>query len=199
MKTDNKTQTKRSARMIPLAILAFVVSMPLFQACNDDDPEPENEEELITTLTMTFTNDADAGDVVVATFRDLDGDGGNPPTISNPTLSAGATYSAAIVLLNETETPPEDITEEVEEEGEEHQFFFSGTASLGYVYTDMDASGNPIGITSRWDTESTPTDGTLTVILRHEPDKNAAGVSDGDITNAGGETDIEVTFDVSFN
>ena len=35
---------------------------------------------------------------------------------------------------------------------------------------------------------------TMTVILRHEPNKAGAGVSDGDITNAGGETDIEVTF-----
>jgi len=39
--------------------------------------------------------------------------------------------------------------------------------------------------------------GTITVILRHEPDKGASGVNDGDITNAGGETDIEVTFDVT--
>ena len=37
--------------------------------------------------------------------------------------------------------------------------------------------------------------GDVTVILRHEPDKEADGVSDGDVTNAGGETDVEVTFD----
>ena len=39
----------------------------------------------------------------------------------------------------------------------------------------------------------------MTVILRHEPDKAGAGVSDGDITNAGGETDIEVTFPFELN
>ena len=39
--------------------------------------------------------------------------------------------------------------------------------------------------------------GTITFTLRHEPNKNAAGVSDGDISNADGETDIEATFDVS--
>ena len=33
--------------------------------------------------------------------------------------------------------------------------------------------------------------------LRHEPAKDASGVAAGDITNAGGETDIEVTFDVT--
>jgi hypothetical protein len=36
----------------------------------------------------------------------------------------------------------------------------------------------------------------VVVTLRHEPDKGAAGVSGGDITNAGGDTDIEVTFPV---
>ena len=35
--------------------------------------------------------------------------------------------------------------------------------------------------------------GQFTVTLRHEPDKSAQGVSAGDITNAGGETDIEVS------
>ncbi|HBK71516.1 MAG TPA: type 1 periplasmic binding fold superfamily protein, partial [Flavobacteriaceae bacterium] len=34
-------------------------------------------------------------------------------------------------------------------------------------------------------------------ILRHEPNKSASGVSDGDITNAGGETDIEVIFNIT--
>jgi hypothetical protein len=33
---------------------------------------------------------------------------------------------------------------------------------------------------------------TIRVTLIHEPMKSAAGVSSGDITNAGGETDIEV-------
>ena len=38
--------------------------------------------------------------------------------------------------------------------------------------------------------------GTLKVTLRHEPNKSAAGVVGGDITNAGGETDIEVEFPI---
>jgi hypothetical protein len=32
--------------------------------------------------------------------------------------------------------------------------------------------------------------------LRHEPAKSAAGVADGDLTEAGGETDVEVVFEV---
>jgi hypothetical protein len=36
----------------------------------------------------------------------------------------------------------------------------------------------------------------LKITLRHEPNKKASGVVGGSITNAGGETDIEVSFDV---
>ena len=39
--------------------------------------------------------------------------------------------------------------------------------------------------------------GTLSIILRHEPAKDASGVSDGQIANAGGETDIEVSFNIT--
>ncbi|MCB0763865.1 MAG: type 1 periplasmic binding fold superfamily protein, partial [Flavobacteriales bacterium] len=60
-------------------------------------------------------------------------------------------------------------------------------------YDDMDANMLPIGLESMW-TIGAASNGTVIVTLRHEPDKTATGVSSGDITNAGGETDIEVTF-----
>ena len=44
---------------------------------------------------------------------------------------------------------------------------------------------------SQWSTNAAGS-GELQVVLRHEPDKFGANVSAGDITNAGGETDIEV-------
>ncbi len=59
----------------------------------------------------------------------------------------------------------------------------------------MDVNGNPIGISTIVTTNGAST-GTITVTLRHEPNKDASGVSTGDITNAGGETDIEVIFNV---
>ena len=53
----------------------------------------------------------------------------------------------------------------------------------------------PLGLSFEVTTGNTANE-TFTFVLRHEPDKSAAGVSSGDITNAGGETDIEVSFDV---
>ncbi|MFT6148889.1 MAG: hypothetical protein ACJAUH_001575, partial [Saprospiraceae bacterium] len=83
-----------------------------------------------------------------------------------------------------------------EEEAEEHQFFFQTTLNdLEVIYDDQDADGNPIGLTTTVTTGNSDT-GTITIILKHEPNKSAAGVINGDITNAGGETDIEVTFGV---
>ena len=63
-------------------------------------------------------------------------------------------------------------------------------------YSDADANNLPIGIQNKVQTGAA-SEGTFTITLRHEPAKPAEGVSDGDITNAGGETDVEVTLPIS--
>ncbi len=129
-------------------------------------------------------------------FMDLDGDGGNPPTITGGSLIVNTNYSGAITLLNELETPTADISLEIEEEGAEHQFFFETTVEgLKVEYGDADVNGQPIGLSTTISTEEAGS-GVLKITLRHQPDKNASGVSEGDISNAGGETDLEVTFNV---
>ena len=188
LKKKIKTLIMRS--FIAIAIVAILS----LTAC-EKTPEGPNEEEVITTLTYTLTPDG-GGTPVVLSFQDLDGDGGDAPIITGGTLAANTNYNGALELLNETETPAGDITEEIMEEDEDHQFFFQSTVSgLTIAYADQDSLGNPIGLATTITTK-TPATGTLTVILRHEPDKAAAEVANGDITNAGGETDIEVTFDV---
>ncbi|MGB1248628.1 MAG: hypothetical protein ACPG4Z_07060 [Chitinophagales bacterium] len=177
-----------------LFILAFSFILTTI-SCEKDDPEIPNEEELITTLTYTLTPSS-GGDGVIMTFTDLDGDGGDAPVISGGTLAANTTYTGSLDLLNALETPAESITEEIEEEDEEHQFFFESTvADVNISYNDVDADGNPVGLSSTL-TTGDAADGNITITLRHEPNKTATGVSTGDITNAGGETDIEVTFPV---
>ena len=166
-----------------------------FSSCKDDDPVEEPDEEVITNLNFVLT--PTSGSAVTMTFEDLDGDGGNAPTIVGGTLQANTVYTGAITLSNESETPAEDITEEIAEEDEEHQFFFAVSGVNATVaYTDADADGNPIGLATTI-TTGDASSGTMTVTLRHEPAKGADGVAGGDISNAGGETDIEVTFDVT--
>lgn len=176
-------------------ILNLIFSVLFLNSCKDDDIIDDDVEELIITLTYTLT--PTTGDVVTLSFSDIDGDGGNDPVINGGTLQANMTYTGSLDLKNESETPAESITEEIAEEDLEHQFFFStaGGLDLTVAYGDQDSAGNPLGLATTITTGATST-GTLTVILRHEPAKDASGVSTGDITNAGGETDIEVTFDV---
>ena len=179
-------------------LTSVFISLLAVMSCSDDPDDPiiENEEEVITTLTYTLTP-SEGGSAVVLSYQDLDGDGANEPTITNGTLSAETTYSGSMTLLNETESPAESITEEIEKEDADHQFFFVTTVSgLSVAYADTDDDGNPVGLASTLTTGSAGS-GNLTVTLKHEPDKSASGVSDGVITNAGGETDISVTWTIT--
>lgn len=164
-------------------------------ACEPDEAEDENDEEVITDMTYTLTS---GSETVVLSFSDPDGEGGAAPVVTGGTLSANTSYSGSIELLNASDPDDiEDITEEVAEEDDEHQFFFdSSIAGLSVAYGDSDDDGNPLGLNTTLTTGAAG-QGTLTVILRHEPNKTAAGVPDGDIANAGGETDIEVTWNVN--
>lgn len=173
--------------------LLFVLAI----SCDNDDPEPVNEEELITTVKLTFTPSG-GGTAVVATFQDFDGAGGNSPIITNPTLAANTSYSVTVQFLDETQNPSEDVTEEVEEEAEEHQVFFQVASGLNftYSYNDEDGNGNPIGLAGTVQTGAA-SNGNLQVVLLHEPNKTASGVAAGDLTNAGGEEDVRVTFAVT--
>ncbi len=178
-----------------LALVFFVATA--FTACSSDDPEVVNEEELITTLTATLKPSGGGTDIILKSV-DLDGDGPDAPVISvSANLSANTNYSGVLKVENETESPAEDITLEVLEEDEEHQFFFTPTNNIATVtYDDMDGDGNPIGVQFSLATTTAAT-GNLTITLRHEPIKTASGVSNGDITNAGGETDVQAVFPIT--
>lgn len=169
----------------------------LFISCNNDDPVVVNEEEVITTLIATLTPTG-GGDTVELKTQDLDGDGPNAPEVTvSGSLAANTVYNGTIEILNELETPAEDVTEEIEEEADEHQFFFDATNNIVVAsYSDTDSNNLPVGLEYTI-TTTTPGSGTLTITLIHEPDKTATGVSDGDITNAGGSTDITETFDIT--
>lgn len=180
---------------------------------HDDDHGGGNEEEVITTVILTFTPAA-GGTAVVATFNDADGEGGTPPVIDPVMLKAG-TYTLAVKFENRLETPAEDITTEVRDEGDEHQIFLLGTAvsgpastqataPLAHSYADMDADGLPIGLTNT--ITATPGMGSLKLVLRHLPPVNNAAVKvamlaetvrAGGLAAIGGSSDVDVDFAVT--
>ena len=176
------------------ASLLVVLAAVSITACKKDDdlvdvpPPVENEGEVITTMTLTFTDAASTQPTVTATFSDPDGEGGNAPTQDVITLVNGTTYNVAVTVLNETESPAEDLTAEILEEDHEHLFCFTPSgANVTIARTDSDGTYE-VGLQSQW-TVGTASSGTVQVALKHQPD-----VKDGTCTP--GETDIDVTFDV---
>lgn len=181
-----------------LKLIAFFVIPTLFSTSCSNDDAPVNEEEVITSVTTTLSG---GGQIITLTSRDLDGDGPNAPVVSvSGNLVAGRTYSGSTTFLNELENPVEDITGEVEEEGTDHQVFYQLPSSIGTVtYSDTDTNGRPVGLNFTLVAGTAGSTGTLTVTLRHLPNKTASGVSSGNITNAGGNTDAAVTFSLAVN
>ncbi len=188
--TNFKFQTMKTMKKCSMYALLAIAMI----GCSDDDaaPLPINEEEVITTVILTLT--PESGDQVVLTTQDLDGDGPDEPvTTVSGSFSENTVYTGAARFLNETETPAEEITDEVLEEADEHQVFYTTTEGLNIqtTYEDQDSQDNPLGLQITL-TTGAASEGSLTVTLRHEPVKPNDGLD-----SAGGETDIATSFDVS--
>lgn len=195
MRFNNADNMRTQLKHMTMALIAAAA----ITGCKKDkeDPltpdPPTNEEEVITTLELHF-HSIGGSEQKHFTFSDTDGDGGNAPVITADTLSHDSIYLVEIEVLNESANPVVDITEEILEENTVHQFFFQVNGANAMVaYNDLDANALPIGLNTTW-TMGSVSNGQVIVTLRHEPDKTAPGVSSGDITNAGGDTDMEVAF-----
>lgn len=177
--------------MLVAAIIASALT-----ACKKDDTKPgddhdhDHEAELITTMTLIFDDTTSANEDVIATFSDPDGDGGNGPAqFDTINLKSNKIYHVSILLLDNSKSPADTISNEVAEEANEHHLFFHFTgANITHTYLDEDTNTPPlpIGLMTRWVTGVAST-GTSQIILKHQP-----GVKDG--TQIPGETDVDVTF-----
>lgn len=192
-----------------LPIYLFAILAMGFASCESDDPEEENDGEVITDVTLNFQelNASGAPIGLITSFKASDPQGievGSSPTIQNVTLTKGKTYRMTIVVFNEIEK--EDITKEILEEADEHQFYFLGTAVTGNIVTITydDPSGKLIGLQNRAVVSSSPgtNNAQLRVVLRHDLDKNFPGATNPNFANfvqAGGESDLDITFPVIIN
>jgi hypothetical protein len=193
-----------------LQLLAILFSVITIIGCSNDDdiaPEEENEVEIFTDVTLIFTNTADNSDVVRASAQDPDGTGIQELQILDAiTLAADTEYTLTYEILNALDPADvENIGDEILEEDNEHQFFFSFTENIfadptgnGNIdatadpinYNDADENGNTVGLSSAWTTGGTASsEASFTVRLQHQPDvkTDTSGSNDGD-------TDFELTF-----
>jgi hypothetical protein len=175
-------------RLKTISTYGMLVTL-LLSACKDD-PQPVNEEEVITTVIVDLVPQSGGAEIRLKWY-DENGDGNPVITPSVATLTTGTVYDAQIILMNETVSPAEDITEEIETEGEDHLFCFTvAGADVTIAYEDADGSGDPIGLSTAWTAGAAGNEGSLTLVLRHQP-----GQKDGTCPGAG-ETDIEVSFPI---
>jgi hypothetical protein len=191
-------------------IILIVAGCTLF-ACNKaDDPVKEDVPEMVTQAIFTFTPETGTPVVVTATdpdgvgFEDLETDGA-------ANLVANIPYNLTITLSNTLlpeGDPGYDITAEVQEEGDEHLFFYSWTNDVfsspvgnGNIdnrsdeveYVDYDLHNLPVGLETRWIAQSSKT-GNLRILLKHQPDLKSQTSSASD-----GETDLDITLEIVVN
>ena len=191
-------------------LLYAVLTLFIFTACEEDEaaPEEENEVEVFTDVKLVFTPSG-GGAAVEAAAQDPDGAGVQElQVLSAINLAANTEYTLTMVIENCLESPCELMNEEIEEEDDEHQFFFAFTndsftspvgngnldsASDPINYNDSDGNGNSLGLNTSWTTGSASS-GTFTVQLQHQPDVKTAtsGSTDGD-------TDFALTFNLNIN
>ncbi|HOX81975.1 MAG TPA: hypothetical protein PLJ60_01540 [Chryseolinea sp.] len=199
-----------SKKLKSLSQVFVIVFLAGLAGCNNDDPAKQDVPEFISSVKLIFTPTG-GGTSVTATATDPDGIGPGNITVDNAiALAKEVNYTLTFEILNNLADPgdPEyNIGDEIEEEGDEHQFFFSWTDGVfsdptgsGNIdnrsddlnYSDEDVNELPIGLSTLWTTTDLAASGTFKVLLKHQPD-----IKSSTSTSTDGETDIDLTFDIT--
>lgn len=169
-----------------------MMAVAIMAACKKDEPAPVEDNENLTTLKLKFT---ESGTTSTFTFRDLDGAGGNVPTIDKISLKPNKIYTMVVEILDESKTPASIISDAIYDERDQHLFEYIVTpvTILIVATTDKDTRGLPLGLTANVKITATGM-GKLKVVLHHQPPVNGKIVKDG--TFGIGSVDFEGTFDV---
>ncbi|GAA4276088.1 type 1 periplasmic binding fold superfamily protein [Aquimarina mytili] len=171
-------------------LLSIIFIVSILASCSDDDDNPIviNEEETITTVKLSVT---ESGTTTTQEFEWTES------SQDDITLKANTSYNIKIQFLDESNpNDVEDITEEVIAEKDEHFVFYETTVG-GLTFDNasddtVDANNVGINISTDWSAGDAAT-GVIRAFLIHEP-TSKTGDSRADF---GGETDIEVDFNVT--
>lgn len=171
---------------LKFGMLALLLLAGALTACNKDE---STEQEVITTVVAHLVA-ADGSLDQTYEWNDLDGPGGNVPTIDNIILAANKTYNCTIEVYDRSTSPDRDLTLEIDAEKTAHLFVYTPDGvNITVSSSDTDANGKPYDRVGIWQT-GTASVGSMTVVLKHEPDKNAANPAQT------GDTDFDVAFPV---
>lgn len=186
------------------SILIASVAIASFSACKknkSNDPSPTSpievgggDEENITRVVLILTK-GEIKDTV--TYKDLKRDGANI-TIDSLILDASTTYLVEVKVYDDTKTPADTVSGEIEEEANFHRFHYtftskSGSPSISTSILDQDTKTppQPVGLSFNLVSGTGLGRGIFRVSLRHF----AEGLEKNN-DPAGGEQDILVDFPV---
>ena len=160
-------------------IFLFAFTFVLF-SCKPDNSASTNVE-LITTLKLNFKNSGK-----VYQYKILN----SKVTVDTIYISKNTTDTFNVSVFDESKTPAIDLTSDINMKKNDHQFFYTSSASLNLStrYLDRDAKDYPIGLMMEISV-SNISNGNLNIILKHQPD-----IKDGSVNT--GATDVNVTFPV---
>ncbi len=197
----------KNLKKVSLYLLALVTFG--FTACQSEDPTKENDGEVITDVTLKFQelNASNALVGSVLSFKASDPQGievGKTPTIQSISLDKGKKYQMTIEVTNSIAS--EDITQEILTEAAAHQFYFLGPVFDSNIFSIQyaDAGGIALGLKNTVTVSSSTgtNNSSMRVVLRHDLNKSFAGANNPNFSNfvqAGGETDLDLTFPVILN
>ncbi len=182
----------------------FLFAITLTSCSGEENPTSTSEKKVITTMIINFSNYNGDPTGLTLTYRDLDGDGPNPPVVTVVGKLRSTIHTAgSILLLNENEDPAINISEQVLAEAESHQF------NIDFVPTTITSQSHPVSLVEftnlSLDSNENPLiseflikpefvgTGTFTVKLRSQIDKTLAHAG---MVNEGGQVEIEATFEI---
>ena len=173
-----------------LLMLSALFLMGCSKKNEDSTLVDTNPIEFITTMVITFVPEG-GGDTIIFSSYDSDGWNGTNSYGEGPNTSASfapnTSYIASIQLLNENETPVLNLTQEIINEGVEHQFIYSDaepTIIIEYL-PPFDTNNRPIGVNFKLTTGNMGCS-QLLIKLLHQPPKDQPGAEIGEYTNLEG-------------
>lgn len=136
-----------------LILLLISTALSMFGCQKDDPKKPTSNtpQEQITTVILKGFNHDDPSDSLhqfMIKWEDLDGDGGNPPSIDSLILDTGYEYHINLIIIDKTKTPFDTVSKKIEDLKNVHQFFYTPSAELegkmGVEIDEFDSNNPPL-------------------------------------------------------
>lgn len=169
--------------------IALFLGLISLASCSRHEPDMHDDNEGITTVQLTFKSVQNPSDSAIFSWRD-----GSAELVQ---LNKNQDYNLSINYLNESGLKTQDLTSEIEDESDAHLVIMKTTPSdlFNISSYDKDSKGRKLGLKNKLRVKNSKENGSLRVILKHQPPVNGKELKDG-VDESVGSTDSDVSFSV---